>query len=73
MNEAEILRRTIDLILWADPEKVRTIWLFVSNYLKDEKVGIHVDDDYLIAHADYLKAKRRKAKKNATKMQKEAG
>lgn len=65
MNEAEIRRRTIDLILWADPEKVQTIWAFVSRYLKDEKVGIHVDDDYLILYADYLKSKRRKARKEA--------
>ena len=67
MNEAEIRRRTIDLILWADPEKVRIIWAFVSHYLGDEKVGIHADDDYLIAHADYLKSKRRKARKEAAK------
>ena len=63
MNEAEKRRCIIDLVLWADADKVSRIWEFVSHYLKDEKVGIDAEPEYIIAHADYLKAKRRKAKK----------
>ena len=63
MNEAEKRRCIIDLVLWADADKVSSIWAFVSHYLKDEMVGIHAEPEYIIAHADYLKAKRRKDKK----------
>lgn len=63
MNEAEMRRCIIDLVLWADENKVRNIWGFVSNYLKDEMVGIHAEPEYIIAYADFLKAQRRKAKR----------
>ena len=63
MSEAEKRRCTIDLILWVDENQVSIIWSFVSHYLKDEIIGIHADPDFIIDHADFLKAKRRKAKK----------
>lgn len=63
MSEDKMRRCTIDLILWADPAQVRTIWAFVSSYMSGEKVGIHADDDYIIAHAEFLKSERRKAAK----------
>ena len=63
MSENEMRRCTIDMILWADPAQVEPIWGFVSHYMADEKVGIHADDDYIIAHAEFLKSERRKAAK----------
>lgn len=63
MSEADMRRCTIDLILWTSPDRLKCIWTFISKYLNDEMIGVHIDDDYLIAHADYLKWKRRKAEK----------
>lgn len=63
MSEAEMRRCLIDLILWTSPDRMKCIWSFVSSYLSDEKVGIHADEDYLIAYTDYLNEKRRKAGK----------
>ena len=45
MNEAEKRRCIIDLVLWADADKVSSIWAFVSHYLKDEMVGIHAEPE----------------------------
>lgn len=59
MSEAEMRRCIIDLVLWADEKKVRNIWGFVSNYLKDERVGIHAEPECIIAHADFLKGKKK--------------
>lgn len=57
MSEQDMRRDIIDLVLWTSPEKVQTIWSFVSCYLQGEKVGVHADADYLIAHGEFLKAK----------------
>ena len=66
MSEAEERRCIIDLVLWADENQVSTIWSFVSHYMKGEIIGVHAEPDFIIAHADYLKAKRRKAKTAST-------
>ena len=42
---------------------INNLWGFVSSYLKDERIGIHADSDYIIAHTDFLKAQRRKARR----------
>ena len=55
MNEQEMRRGTIDLVLWASPEKLSVIWSFVSSYLRGETVGVHADADYLIEHGKFLK------------------
>lgn len=60
MNESEMRRSVLDLILWAEPEKIKVIWSFVKSYLSDETVGIHDDEDYLIEYGKSLQAKRRR-------------
>ena len=55
----------LDLILWAEPDKLRTIWIFVSGYLKGEKVGIHADADYLVEHGKFLQAEHCRKKAQA--------
>ena len=65
MNEQEMRRSIIDLVLWASPEKLSAIWSFVSSYLHGEIVGVHADADYLIDHGKFLKAMEAKKTREA--------
>ena len=65
MSEQDMRRDIIDLVLWTSPDKVKTIWSFVTSYLGDKTVGIHADADYLIEHGKFLK-KKEKAERRAS-------
>ena len=60
LNSCQNPRAVLDLILWAKPDKLQTIWSFVRSYLSDEIIGIHADADYLIEHGKFLQAERRR-------------
>lgn len=67
MNEADMRKWLIDLILWTSYDRLKLVWSFTSSLLADEKIGIHADDDYLISHGEFLKEKRRKEERKKKK------
>lgn len=60
MTEHDMRRAVLDLVLWAEPDKLQTIWSFVRSYLRGEIVGVRADADYLIEHGKFLQAERRR-------------
>lgn len=67
MNEQEMRRGVIDLVLWTSPDKLRNIWAFVSSYLHDEKIGIHADAEFLIEYGKFLESLEKRHQKQIEK------